>query len=84
MKININEIVRVKLTDKGIQTLKTKYEKLNKASNGLIDCNAWETMYIDNDGYYKAPIWQLMQDFGRQMYMGNVPVFEHGTIEVLE
>ena len=83
MKFNINDIVRVKLTDYGLGILKSRYRHLNKQSNGLISYD--NIIGLKEDGMYETETWQLMQDFGNCMYMGNNEMcFENNIIEVLK
>lgn len=81
MKFNINDIVRVKLTDYGLGILKSRYRHLNKQSNGLISYD--NIIGLKEDGMYETEMWQLMQDFGNCMYMGNIEIpFENNSIEI--
>ncbi len=64
-KFNINKSVKVKLTRHGIAIYKEHY-----ANAGLADV----TVNIDNEGYSKFQMHDLMNIFGDSMYMGgNLP-----------
>lgn len=64
-KFNINKSVKVKLTRHGIAVYKEHY-----ANIGLTDV----TINIDDEGYSKFQMHDLMSIFGSSMYMGgNLP-----------
>jgi hypothetical protein len=72
-KFNINNFVKVKLTQKGIDILKRNHDDLNKRCNGVLD--EFE-LKLDEDGYYKDQLWSIMQSFGEHMYLGVCEPFE--------
>lgn len=81
MKFNINDIVRVKLTDYGLEILKSRYRHLSDQSNGLISYD--NIIGLKEDRVYETEMWQLMQEFGQCMYMGNIEIpFENNSIEI--
>ena len=64
---NINSYVRIKLTDKGKEVLKKK----------------WKTSYLvlyenarKEEGWFEFQMWNFMEIFGSEMYMGNSLLFE--------
>ena len=59
MKFNINDIVRVKLTDYGLEVLKSRYRHLSERSNGLISYD--NIIGLKEDRVYETEMWQLMQ-----------------------
>ncbi|MDT2864681.1 hypothetical protein [Vagococcus carniphilus] len=64
-KFNINKSIKVKLTRHGIAVYKERY-----ANIGLTDV----TVNIDDEGYSKFQMHDLMSIFGSSMYMGgNLP-----------
>lgn len=67
MKFNINESVKVKLTDLGVQILKDKNRYFSVDS-------------LDENGYCKFQLWELMSIFGDKMWGGSVIPFETDII----
>jgi hypothetical protein len=74
-KVNINEQVKVKLTDIGISILKSKRDELNAMIQSVGGkCLGEFELKTDVDGYSTFQIWDLMNTFGEYMVMGfNVP-----------
>lgn len=71
MKLNVNEKVKVRLTDIGINILRSNHDELKKTFNRLGDFKA---PTVDADGYSSFQLWVLMQTFGPHMGLGfNVP-----------
>lgn len=67
MKINLNDYVKVKLTEHG---------------KNIYECSLYNTEKIEGD-VLKIQIWQLMFTFGGAMFMGNVaPPFESMDVEI--
>ena len=72
MNINLNRYVKVKLTDYGLGI--HKYTK-------LYDPQTYRPPIIDEQGYTKFQLWDLMNIFGDVMYLGNPNVpFEGNEI----
>ena len=65
--INLNEIVKVKLTDYGKEIFYKHYE-------GSIGPRA--ILNLDQDGYSEFQLWQLMNIFGAYMNLGNREVLD--------
>jgi len=62
---NLNNNVKVKLTNIGIERLVNIHNSLNevvKKSNG-IGIGEWKSP-VDKDGYYTTQLWSLIHDFG--------------------
>ncbi len=79
--VNINDYVKVKLNDLGVSVLKEKHDNLNKmiharGGNGLGEFE----LKVDEDGYTKFPLWDLMNIFGHLMVMGFEVPFETDII----
>lgn len=68
--MNINDIVKVKLTQVGIDILKNYHEEIKKE----IDVDI--KIEIDSDGYYTDQLWHIMYIFGGRMVMGAPMPFE--------
>ncbi|WEZ09567.1 hypothetical protein P5663_06900 [Priestia flexa] len=72
VKVNFNEIVKVRLTKFGIDILKSRHMELNnliqkRGGKGLEEFK----LKIDDDGYSSFQIWELMSTFGEYMYMSS-------------
>jgi len=71
MKVNINNYVKVKLTNYGLNILKSKHKE-------------FEQLKTDKEGYTEFQLWELMNIFGAYMYLSSVNLpFEH-DIEIKE
>jgi hypothetical protein len=81
---NVNDTVRVQLTTKG---------RVVHRENHRQSFMGYSAAWIERNCPYKAPdedaqgwsewkLWDLMHEFGREMYMGNDPPFKT-TIELV-
>lgn len=80
-KFNVNEYVKVKLNDLGISILKARHNELN----GMIRARGGKgfgefELKVDEEGYTKFPLWELMNIFGHAMVMGLDVPFETNII----
>ena len=73
MKLNINEYVKVKLTDKGRAIHKKQYEELFASCPELMN---YRPPREDADGWSKWQLWDLMQRFGPHISLGVEVPFE--------
>lgn len=80
-KLNINQYVKVKLNDSGIAILKARRDEVNKKihANGGKGLGEFE-LKVDEEGYTKFPLWELMNIFGHVMVMGLETPFETDII----
>ena len=78
---NVNEYVRVKLTERGKKCLRENYDKLAQAWGGKLTFQ-FRLPEEDADGWSRWQMWSLMQDLGPHISMGSEPPFET-SIEVL-
>ena len=71
-KVNLNQEVKVKLTEYGISILKEQHDELNKwiEIRGGKSLGEFE-LRLDEYGYYSTQIWMLMNKFGHAIRMGN-------------
>jgi len=79
MKFNINNNVRVKLTDKGREIHRKKYDNLWNGYHSL----PYIPVEEDENGWSTWQLWQLMSNFGDSMYNGCDLPFET-EIEIME
>lgn len=66
MKLNLNEQVKVKLTDLGLKILEDDYNRLKMSIPHLED---YMPLKIDAQGYSKMQLHELMSKFGKYMCM---------------
>lgn len=73
LEINVNDPVEVKLTKEGLAVLKQHLENIEiRYPPPWLEGNTLRTQ-----------LWDLMQTFGHQMYMGNLSMmFEENQIRV--
>jgi hypothetical protein len=64
IKINLNDDVKVKITEYGQSILKKYYENLN-----IMKYYSYQKP--DSDGFSTFQLWELMIFFGDEMYNGN-------------
>lgn len=69
MKFNINDKVKVRLTDKGRDELRAQHEDLQLFCTSL---RPYEAPKEDDLGYSTWKFWTLLQMFGDVMFGGDV------------
>lgn len=79
--VNLNDKVKVKLTNYGVSILKEQHDDLNSfikgtGGKGLGDFQ----LSLNEDGYYETQLWMLMSKFGHVMEMTNESPFELNVI----
>lgn len=86
MLFNINENVKVKLTDVGVEILKKQHEEFKRrmteadpnANIKDFDLND----YLDEDGYFVTSMYTLMEQFGEYMNTSSNLPFK-SNIEII-
>ena len=73
MKFNINNYVKVRLTDRGKQALKDNHYKVFA---GVLDRFPYREPVEDEDGMVKFQMWDLMQRLGPLCRLGSRCPFE--------
>lgn len=73
MKFNVNEYVKVRLTDYGLSILEQDWNEIRAQAPSL---GPWKPPAIDADGYSKHQLWSLMNHFGPHIGMGMKLPFE--------
>ena len=76
---NLNNHVRVKLTDIGREELKRQWKELNKSANGML--GLYKPIEEDEDGWSRWQAWCLMKDLGHLLNCGMHQPFET-TIQI--
>ena len=74
--INLNDEVKIKLKDQGIEILKQEHERINQ----LLKRKDKFELKLDEDGYYKEQLWKIMQVFGKYIAFGADVPFETDII----
>jgi len=69
---NINYGVKVKLTERGRDIYYHRYDELNKLKSHEIKPSYPE---VDEDGYFKTALWDLMNIFGSHFRLDEKPPF---------
>lgn len=76
-QFNANKMVKVKLTEYGIQILKDRRTELNerikeRGGQGLDEY----VLKTDEEGYYRTQLWILMSEFGEHIQAGSQNPFD--------
>ena len=80
LKFNINEHVKVKLTEKGRDIYFHRYDNwLNQYPTAAYVPIATYPE-VDEDGYTEIQLWHLMEIFGPSLYNGCIVPFEENNI----
>lgn len=74
IKINLNETVKVKLTDFGRAIYQQGCDRLNEIIGEEFFC--LDQLKEDKDGYVKFQLWSFMQRYGEYMGLGFPNVIE--------
>ncbi len=77
--VNLNDIVRCKLTERGLQQYREHYARYSPASL-LVTHPEFCQPTITEDGYTILPLWSFMHIFGVYMQMGEPPQTEDNNI----
>lgn len=79
ISININNKIKVKLTDFGKSILDKEVNKLKQISGAPDNYTPYKT---DNNGYIEFQLWQFMNIFGSSLYNGAIQVIENNEMLV--
>lgn len=75
LKFNINESVKVKLTERGKELLKEDHENFwSSTSFPKITKPVYIPPKVDKDGFSEFQFWHFMHTFGPYLYLGSVGV----------
>jgi hypothetical protein len=74
-QFNINDTVKVKLTEFGKQMLEQDHNEF-WGSRGMLEKFPYTSPEEDENGYVKFQLWSLMGKLGRFCYMGCVNPFD--------
>ena len=74
---NINEFVKVKLTQKGkLVYLEHQIEIQKRFNRDRIKIDVPLNVEVDDEGFSSFQLWEFMNIFGSHMYCGSEPVIE--------
>ena len=74
---NINEIVKVKLTQKGkLIYLEHQIEIQKRFNRDKIKIDVPLNAEVDSEGFSSFQLWRFMEIFGSHMYCGAEPIIE--------
>lgn len=71
--LNINGLVRAKLTQLGLDELKRQRDELRKTFKNVPE---WTPPPTDTEGYATFQLWSLMHSLGPLCMLGGEPPFE--------
>lgn len=83
IKFNINEEVKVKLNDLGRKIYTDHIDKLNVFLTSIHGSNLSTSIKIDENGYTKFQLWDLMNLFGPYLEIGKSSMFTDNEIVFL-
>ena len=87
-EFNINDYVKIKLTEAGIAILKNRHDSILKDFAGnpeaLKTLGEFKNPEVDENGYTEMQMWAVMQVFGKYMYNGNPKLPFETTIAISE
>lgn len=72
-EFNVNQYVKVKLTDEGLDILRKDNENMRKAFPKWPE---WKEPVTDEEGYAEFQCWSLMSRFGEHISLGSKLPFE--------
>ena len=72
--INLNEVVKVKLTDHGKKIYYHRFDKVNEAAGREILKPSFPK--VDADGYSRFQLWDFIHLYGNYIYMAVENVIE--------
>lgn len=77
--INLNQSVKVKLSDVGLKILSEHYSQYDFKTH-----NIEFKQSIDDEGHFKTQLWDLMNIFGKHIHMVYPNPFESTEIILLD
>lgn len=72
IKINLNDFIKVKLTETGKDIFNHRFDDLNKKLGKEVYKNI--SLKEDENGYVEFQLWDFMQIYGSYMYMAGPTV----------
>lgn len=81
-KINLNDIIKVKLTDAGKDVYYHQYDELNKHYGGEFVKPRFPD--VDEGGFTELQLWDFMQVYGPHISIVSKPFIENNNIYICE
>lgn len=78
--LNINDIIKVKLTDRGKDIYYHLYDNFNKQCGFEVIKPSWPM--VDDDGFTKFKLWYFMYIYGPHLHDGCQCIIEHNNIYI--
>lgn len=82
IKLNVNDIVKVKLNDDGIQILQDEIDAFNRKHPHFNNGKGIQIKQPDAEGFYRFTLWEFAEKFGPTMGLGNEMVFTELLLEL--
>lgn len=79
---NINELIKVKLTDHGKDIYYHQYDEFNKKVGYLTISPRYPK--VDSDGFTSFQLWEFMEIYGPHMHIGMSNIIEHNDIYICD
>lgn len=76
-KINLNDIIKVKLTDRGKDIFYHQHDEFNQCARKIIKPSYPK---VDEEGFTSFQLWYFMQLYGPHIHMGMDNFIEHNNI----
>jgi hypothetical protein len=80
-RTNLNYLVRVKLTKRGLDELRRQHDELRKTNRSL---HEFREPVTDKDGYSTHQFWVIMRDLGHLLKWEMDPPFKPGIMVEIE
>ena len=77
---NINDKIKVKLTEHGKAILDKDVENILPVMKTLISDKTYYPYHVDRDGYIEFQLWNFMRIFGSHFWNGCPQILEHNEI----
>lgn len=71
IELDINKIVKVKLTEEALEKKQKQIDEFNKNFNENLKIK------IDENGYYEDQLWCIMSDFGSMLSLTTSPFLDN-------
>lgn len=80
IKINFNQVVKVKLKDEAVNILKNSHDKKRKYMIAYAHTDIGDfDLKFDKEGYYSCQLWELIRDFNDKFNIVSENIFEENS-----
>lgn len=80
--LNLNDIIKVKLTDAGKDIFYHRWDEFNARCGQEVCKPGYPT--VDEDGFVRIQLWYFMAIYGRHMSLTAPTFIEHNNIYICE